>query len=77
MSAKKKVRAKRTKKYSESKISILNSTVQNDETDFDELLVGDLSTLSTIPPHDEQESISLDINYVDVPSQSNESEVNE
>ena len=77
MSAKKKVRAKRTKEYSESKISILNSTGQNDETDFDELLVGDMSTLSTIPPHDEQESISLDINYVDVPSQSNESEVNE
>ena len=77
MSAKKKVRAKRTKKYSESKISILNSTVQNDETDFDELLVGDMSTLSSIPPHDEQESISLDINYVDVPLQSNKSEVNE
>ena len=77
MSTKKKVRAKRTKKYSEREIYILNSTVQNDETDFDELLVGDMSTLSTIPPHDEQESISLDVDYVDVLSQSNESEVNE
>ena len=77
MSTKKKVRAKRTKKYSEREISILNSTVQNDETDFDELLVGDMSTLSSIPPHDEQESISLDINYVDVPLQSNKLEVNE
>ena len=59
MSTKKKVRAKRTKKYSEREIYILNSTVQNDETDFDELLVGDMSTLSTIPPHDEQESMLI------------------
>ena len=31
--------------------------------------------LSTIPSHDEQESISFDINYDDVPLQSNEPEV--
>ena len=56
-------------------ISPLNSTVQNDATDFDEPLVGDMLTLSTIPSHDEQESISFDINYDDVPLQSNEPEV--
>ena len=42
-----------TKKYSESEISSLNSTLKNDETGFDEPLVGDMSTLSTILPHNE------------------------
>ena len=65
----------RTKKRSEMETSSLNSTVQNDATDFDEPLVGDMLTLSTIPSHDEQESISFDINYDDVPLQSNEPEV--
>ena len=41
-------------KYSEMDISPLTSTVQNDGTDFDEPLVGDISTLSTIPSHDER-----------------------
>ena len=58
-------------------ISPLNSTVQNDTTDFDEPLVGDTSILFTIPSHDEQESISFDISYNDVPLQSNEHELNE
>ena len=58
-------------------ISPLNSNVQNDTTDFDEILVGDMSTLSTIPPHDEQERISFDISYDDVALQSNEPVVNE
>ena len=71
------VRAKRTNKHGESEISPLNSVVQNDETDFDEPLVGDVSTLSTLPPHDEQESISFNISYDDVLLQSNEPEVNE
>ena len=44
LAKKKKVRAKRTKKHNESEISLVNSTVQNDETDFDEPLVGDMST---------------------------------
>ena len=43
-----------TMKYSEMDISPLTSTVQNDGTDFDEPLVGDISTLSTIPSHDER-----------------------
>ena len=58
-------------------ISPLNSNVQNDTTDFDEILVGDMSTLSTIPPHDEQERISFDISYDNVALQSNEPVVNE
>ena len=58
-------------------ISPLNSNVQNDTTDFDEILVGDMSALSTIPPHDEQERISFDISYDDVALQSNEPVVNE
>ena len=36
-----------------------------------------MSTLSTLPPHDEQESISFNISYDDVLLQSNEPEVNE
>ena len=39
LAKKKKVRAKRTRKHSENEISPLNSTVQIDETDFDETLV--------------------------------------
>ena len=58
-------------------ISPLNSNVQNDTTDFDEILVGDMSTLSTIPPHDEQERIFFDISYDNVALQSNEPVVNE
>ena len=58
-------------------MSPLNSTVQNDTTDFDEALVGDTSILFTIPSHDEQESISFDISYDDVPLQSNEHELND
>ena len=78
LAKKKKVRAKRTKKHSESEISPLNSTVQNDKTDFDEQpLVGEMSTLSTIPPYNEQESISFNISYGNVPLQSNEPEENE
>ena len=65
----------RTKKRSEMETYSLNSTVQNDATDFDEPLVRDMLTLSTIPSHDEQESISFDINYDDVPLLSNEPEV--
>ena len=57
-------------------MSPLNSTVQNDTTDFDEALGGDTSILFTIPSHDEQESISFDISYDDVPLQSNEHELN-
>ena len=44
LAKKKKIRAKRTKKHNESEISLVNSTVQNDETDFDDPLVGDMST---------------------------------
>ena len=33
--------------------------------------------MSIIPSHDEQENISFDISYDDVPSQSSEPEVNE
>ena len=77
LAKKKKVRAKRTNKHSESEISPLNSTVQYDATDFDEPLAGDISTLFTIPPHDDQEIISFDISYDYVPLQSNEPEVNE
>ena len=51
LAKKKKVRANRTKKHSESEICLLNSTVQSDKTDYNERLVGDMSTLSTIPPH--------------------------
>ena len=58
-------------------ISPLNSNVQNDTTDFDKILVGDMSTLSTIPPHDEQERIFFDISYDNVALQSNEPVVNE
>ena len=58
-------------------IAPLNSNVQNDTTDFDEILVGDMSTLSTIPPHDEQERIFFDISYDNVALQSNEPVVNE
>ena len=36
-----------------------------------------MSTLSTIPSHDEQESISFDISYGDVPLTSNEPDANE
>ena len=77
LAKKKKVKAKTTKNNSESEISPRNSTVENDATDFDEPLVWDMSTLSTIPSHDEQESISFDISYGDVPLTSNEPEVNE
>ena len=58
-------------------MSPLNSTVQNDTTDFDEALVGDTSILFTMPSHDEEESISFDISYEDVPLQSNEHELND
>ena len=74
LAKKKKVR---TKKHNESEISPLNSTVQNDKTDFEEPLVGDMSTFSTIPPLNEEESISFNISYDDVPLHSNEPEVNE
>ena len=77
LAKKKKVRAKRTKKHNKSEISPLNSTVQNDETDFDEPLVGDMSTLSTIPPFNEEESVSFNISYDNVPLQCNEPEANE
>ena len=77
LAKKKKVRSKRTNKHSESEISPLNSTVQYDATDFDETLAGDMSTLSTIPPHVDQENVSFDISYDYVPLQSNEPEVNE
>ena len=49
---------------SENEISPLNSTVQIDETDFDE-------------PGDEQESISFNISYDNAQLQSIEPEVNE
>ena len=51
--------------------------MQNNETDFGEPLVVDMSTLPTIPPDDEQISISFNMSYDDVPSQSNEPEVHE
>ena len=51
LAKKKKVRANRTKKHSEREIYPLNSTVQYGETDFDEPLVGDVSTFSSIPLH--------------------------
>ena len=51
LSKKKKVRANRTKKHSEREIFRLDSIVQYGETDFDEPVVGDVSTLSSIPLH--------------------------
>ena len=51
LSKKKKVRANRTKKHSEREICRLDSIVQYGETDFDEPVVGDVSTLSSIPLH--------------------------
>ena len=40
-------------------------------------LVGDMSTLSTIPPHHKLESIFFNISYSNVPLKSNKPEVNE
>ena len=40
-------------------------------------LVGDMSTLSTIPPHHKLESIFFNISYGNVPLKSNKPEVNE
>ena len=51
LSKKKKVRANRTKKHSQREICRLDSIVQYGETDFDEPVVGDVSTLSSIPLH--------------------------
>ena len=68
----------RTKKHSEMEISPLNSTIQNDSTDFDEPLVGDCQhCLPYHPITSKKVGISFDISYDDVPLQSNEPEVNE
>ena len=75
LAKKKKVR---TKKHSEMEISPLNSTVQNDATDFDVPLVGDCQhCLPYHPIMSKKVGISFDISYDYVPLQSNEPEVNE
>ena len=77
LNKKKKVR---TKKHSEMEISPLNSTVQNDATDFDELLLGFCQHCPTYHPMISNRKYSYPLILVmtyDVPLQFSEPEVNE